>query len=26
MVLISIVILINALAWGARRIGQRYAG
>ena len=26
MVMISIVILINALAWGARRIGQRYAG
>ena len=26
MVLISIVILINALAWGARRAGERYAG
>ncbi|HEY5380255.1 MAG TPA: ABC transporter permease [Pseudolabrys sp.] len=26
MVLIMIVILINALAWGARRIGERYAG
>jgi tungstate transport system permease protein len=26
MVLISIVILINALAWGARRAGKRYAG
>jgi tungstate transport system permease protein len=26
MVLISIVILINALAWGARRTGERYAG
>jgi len=25
-VLISIVILINALAWAARRAGQRYAG
>ena len=25
-VLIFIVIVINALAWGARRIGQRYAG
>ncbi len=25
-VLISIVILINALAWGARRAGERYAG
>jgi tungstate transport system permease protein len=25
-VLITIVILINALAWGARRAGQRYAG
>jgi len=24
MVLISIVILINALAWGARRMGERY--
>jgi tungstate transport system permease protein len=26
MVLITIVILINALAWGARRAGERYAG
>lgn len=26
MVLISIVILINALAWGMRRAGERYAG
>jgi tungstate transport system permease protein len=26
MVLISIVILINALAWGARRAGEHYAG
>jgi len=26
MILISIVILINALAWGARRLGERYAG
>ncbi len=26
MVLISIVILINALAWGARRAGEYYAG
>jgi tungstate transport system permease protein len=26
MVLISIVIAINALAWGARRAGERYAG
>jgi tungstate transport system permease protein len=26
MVLISIVILINALAWGTRRAGERYAG
>ncbi|MGH6664686.1 MAG: ABC transporter permease [Pseudolabrys sp.] len=26
MVLISIVILINALAWAARRVGERYAG
>jgi tungstate transport system permease protein len=25
-ILISIVILINALAWGARRAGERYAG
>ena len=25
-VLISIVILINALAWGMRRVGERYAG
>jgi tungstate transport system permease protein len=25
-VLISIVIIINALAWGARRAGERYAG
>jgi tungstate transport system permease protein len=26
MVLISIVVAINALAWGARRAGERYAG
>lgn len=26
MVLISVVILINALAWGMRRVGERYAG
>ena len=26
MVLIFIVVLINALAWGARRAGERYAG
>jgi tungstate transport system permease protein len=26
MVLISIVIIINALAWGARRAGEHYAG
>ena len=26
MVLITIVILLNALAWGARRAGERYAG
>ena len=26
MVLITIVVAINALAWGARRAGQRYAG
>jgi len=26
MVLISIVIVINALAWGARRAGERYTG
>ena len=26
MILISIVIVINALAWGARRAGERYAG
>ena len=26
MVLIAIVLLINALAWGARRAGERYAG
>jgi tungstate transport system permease protein len=26
MILISIVVLINALAWGARRAGERYAG
>ncbi len=26
MVLISIVIIVNALAWGARRAGERYAG
>jgi tungstate transport system permease protein len=26
MVLITIVIIINALAWGARRAGERYAG
>jgi tungstate transport system permease protein len=25
-VLIFIVVLINALAWGARRAGQRFAG
>jgi tungstate transport system permease protein len=25
-VLISIVIIINALAWGIRRVGERYAG
>ena len=25
-VLISIVILINAMAWGMRRAGERYAG
>src|SRR5262245_41038992 len=25
-VLISIVVLINALAWGMRRVGERYAG
>ncbi|MCF8478732.1 MAG: ABC transporter permease [Pseudolabrys sp.] len=25
-VLISIVIVINALAWGARRVGERYTG
>ncbi len=26
MILITIVIIINALAWGARRAGERYAG
>ena len=26
MVLIAIVVVINALAWGARRAGERYAG
>ncbi len=26
LVLIAIIILINALAWGARRAGERYAG
>jgi tungstate transport system permease protein len=26
LVLIAIVVLINALAWGARRAGERYAG
>ena len=26
LVLITIIILINALAWGARRAGERYAG
>jgi tungstate transport system permease protein len=26
MVLITIVVVINALAWGARRAGERYAG
>jgi tungstate transport system permease protein len=26
MVLIAIVIVVNALAWGARRAGERYAG
>lgn len=26
MVLISLVIVVNALAWGARRAGERYAG
>jgi tungstate transport system permease protein len=26
MVLISIVVVVNALAWGARRAGERYAG
>jgi len=26
MVLIIIVIIINALAWGIRRTGERYAG
>ncbi|RPJ80663.1 MAG: ABC transporter permease, partial [Acidobacteria bacterium] len=25
-VLMSIVVLINALAWGMRRAGERYAG
>jgi len=25
-VLIAIVVAINALAWGARRAGERYAG
>ncbi|HKD29249.1 MAG TPA: ABC transporter permease [Xanthobacteraceae bacterium] len=26
MVLIFIIVMINALAWGARRVGERYAG
>jgi tungstate transport system permease protein len=26
LVLLSIIIVINALAWGARRLGERYAG
>jgi tungstate transport system permease protein len=26
MVLIAIVVIINALAWGARRAGERHAG
>jgi tungstate transport system permease protein len=26
MVLISLVILVNLLAWGVRRAGERYAG
>jgi tungstate transport system permease protein len=26
MVLIAIVVIVNALAWGARRAGERYAG
>ena len=26
MVLIAVIVLINALAWGARRAGERYAG
>jgi tungstate transport system permease protein len=26
MVLIAIIVLVNALAWGARRAGERYAG
>jgi tungstate transport system permease protein len=26
LVLIVIVMVINALAWGARRAGERYAG
>jgi len=26
MVLISIVVVVNAMAWGVRRAGERYAG
>ncbi len=26
MILITIIVVINALAWGARRAGERYAG
>jgi tungstate transport system permease protein len=26
LVLISIVVAVNALAWGARRFGERHAG
>jgi len=26
MVLLGIIVIINALAWGARRLGERYAG
>ena len=26
MVLIAIVVIVNALAWGARRVGEQYAG
>ena len=26
LVLLSIIIVINALAWGARRLGERHAG